>query len=150
VERWRRRQIDFLESAVQSNPERQSEAMALLRSWAAERGLSASETDYVARTPQRQTLRFSQSGDPTVEALYRTHWVSQALSGKKRERIAEKASRAPDLVVVQPLNHEWKCHRCGGTGSLLMMEDPGPAALVALVSLISRSCQRATRCCRGG
>jgi hypothetical protein len=129
VERWRRRQIDFLESAVRSNPERLSEAMKLLRSWAAERDFSASETDYIARTPQRQMLRFSESGAPTVEALYRTHWVSQALSEKKRERIAQKASQAPDLVVVQPLNHEWKCHCCGGTGSLLMMEDPGPACL---------------------
>jgi hypothetical protein len=91
--------------------------------------LSASQTHYVARTPQRQTLRFSRSGDPTIEALYRTHWVSQQLSEKKRERLAEKASRAPDLVVIQPLNHEWTCHRCGGTGGLLMMEDPGPACL---------------------
>jgi hypothetical protein len=129
VERWRRRQIDFLESAVESKPERLSEAMMLLRSWVAERGLSASETDYVARTPQRQPLRFSQSGDLTTEALYRTHWISPALPEKKREQLAEKASRAPELVVVQPLNHEWKCHRCGGTGSLLMMEDPGPACL---------------------
>jgi hypothetical protein len=129
VERWRRRQIDCLEHAVRTNPLRISEAVTLLRSWAGERGLSATETHYVARTPQRQTLRFTQSGDPTIEALYRTHWVSQQLSEKKRERLAEKASRAPDLVVVQPLNHEWACHRCGATGSLLMMEDPGPACL---------------------
>ena len=40
-----------------------------------------------------------------------------------------KASRAPDLVVIQPLNREWKCHRCGKTGDLLMMENPGPACL---------------------
>jgi hypothetical protein len=129
VERWRRRQIDFLERAVRSNLPRISEAMKLFRSWARERNLSASQTHYVARTPQRQTLRFSRSGDPTIEALYRTHWVSQQLSEKKRERLAEKASRAPDLVVIQPLNHEWTCHRCGGTGGLLMMEDPGPACL---------------------
>jgi hypothetical protein len=129
MERWRRRQIDSLEQAVQTNPVRVSEAMTLLRSWAGERGLSASEAQYVARTPQRQTLRFSRSGDPTIEALYRTHWVSPVLSEKKRERLAEKASRAPDLVVVQPLNSEWTCHRCGATDDLLMMEDPGPACL---------------------
>jgi hypothetical protein len=44
-----------------------------------------------------------------------------------RERLAEKASHAPELVVIQPLNTEWTCHRCGGTGDLLMMEPPGPA-----------------------
>jgi hypothetical protein len=94
--------------------------------------LSASATSYIARRPQRETLRFSRSGDPTIEALYRTHWVSQELSERKRQRLAEKASRAPDLVVVQPLNREWKCHRCGKTGDLLMMENPGPACLACV------------------
>lgn len=64
VERWRRGQIEFLERVVQSNLSRISEAMKLFRSWATGRGLSASETHYVARTPRRQTLRFSRSGDP--------------------------------------------------------------------------------------
>jgi hypothetical protein len=43
-------------------------------------------------------LRFSRSGNPNIEAAYRTHWVSPKLSEKKRERLAEKASRAPDPV----------------------------------------------------
>ncbi len=129
LEQWRRGQVDYLERTVQTNLSRISEAMKLFRSWAAERGLSASETSYVARSPRRQTLRFSKSGDPAIEALYRTHWVSQELSERKRQRLAEKASRAPELVVIQPLNREWKCHRCGKTGDLLLMENPGPACL---------------------
>ncbi|UWU91659.1 hypothetical protein [Bradyrhizobium sp. CB1015] len=55
--------------------------------------------------------------------------MSPQLSEAKRERLAEKASRAPELVVIQPLNTEWTCHRCGATGGLLMMEPPGPACL---------------------
>jgi hypothetical protein len=129
VERWRRGQIECLEEVVRTNLPRISEAMKLFRSWATARGLFASETAYVDRTPRRQTLRFSRSGNPAIEASYRTHWVSPELSEKKRERLAEKASRAPELVVVQPLNTEWKCHRCGGTGDFLMMENPGPACL---------------------
>jgi hypothetical protein len=129
VERWRRGQIGCLEEVVRTNLPRISEAMRLFRSWAAAKGLSASETVYVARTVGRQRLRFSRSGNPAIEASYRTHWVSPELSEKKRERLAEKASRAPELVVVQPLNAEWRCHRCGGTGDLLMMENPGPACL---------------------
>src|SRR5262249_55054401 len=74
VKRWRQGQIDCLEGAVQANLSRVSEAIKLFRSWAAKKGLFASETDYVARTPQRQTLRFSRSGNPTIERLYRTHW----------------------------------------------------------------------------
>jgi hypothetical protein len=129
VRRWRQGRIDCLEEAIQTNPSRILEALKLFGSWAAAKGLFASETHDVARTPQRQTLRFSVSGDQTIERLYRTSWVSSALPEAKRERLVEKANRAPDLVVVQPLNDEWTCHRCGGTGDLLMMENPGPACL---------------------
>ena len=129
VKRWRQGQIDYLEGVVRSNLSRISEAMKLFRSWAGGRGLYASETHYVARTPQRQALRFSKSGDPAIEQAYRTHWVSRELSEKKREHLAEKANRAPELVVIRPLNAEWTCHRCGGTGGLLIMENPGPACL---------------------
>jgi hypothetical protein len=132
VERWRRGQINCLEGVIQTNPSRISEAMRLLCSWAAERGLYASPAPYVARTPQRQTLRFSRSGEPGIEGLYRTHWVSPELSEKKRERLAEKAGREPELFVIQPLNTEWTCHRCGGTGDLLVMENRGPTCLRCL------------------
>ncbi len=129
LQRWRQGQIDCLESAIQTPLPHISEALTLFRSWAVNKGLSAGKTQYVARTPQRQTLRFSQSGDPAIERLYRTHWVSSELSPKQRERLEEKTSRAPDLVVIQPLNTEWVCHRCRGTGDLLVMEAPGPVCL---------------------
>jgi hypothetical protein len=90
VKRWQQGQIDCLEGVVQTNLPRISEAMKLFRSWATSKGLVASETDYVARTPQRPRLRFSRSGNPTIEKLYRTHWVSSELSERKRERLAEK------------------------------------------------------------
>jgi hypothetical protein len=127
--RWQQGQIDCLEEVMQTNPARLSEAMTLLQSWAAGKGLPASEARYVARTPQHQTLRFSRSGDPALERLFRTHWVSGELSEKQQDRLREKASRPPELVVIQPLNDAWTCHRCGGTGALLIMEPPGPACL---------------------
>ena len=128
--RWRLGQMDFLERAVQTNLPRISDAMKLFRSWAGSKGLLASETVYVARMPQRRALRFSKSGDPSIERLYRTHWVSPELSERKRERLKEKASKPPELVVIQPLNSEWACHRCGDVGGdLLIMEPPGPACL---------------------
>ena len=129
LEQWRRGQVDYLERTVQTNLSRISEAMKLFRSWASERNLSESPTNYVARGPQSQTLRFSRSGEPAIEARYRTHWVSPKLSEKKRERLIEEASRAPELVVVQPLKSDWACHRCGGSGDFLMMENPGSVCL---------------------
>ena len=129
VKRWQQGQIERLEDAIQVDPARLIEAIELLRAWASTRGLAASETAYVARTPQRQALRFSKSGDPALEQRYRTHWVSGALSEKKRERLAEKTSRPPELVVIQPLNDKWTCHRCSGSGDLLIMEKEGPSCL---------------------
>jgi hypothetical protein len=129
VKEWQQGRIDCLDSVIQVKPSRLSGALTLLRSWATGKGLIESETEYVARTPQRQTLRFCLSGNAALEKAYRTHWISSELPEKKRERLVEKANRAPDLVVIQPLSREWKCHRCGGTGGLLIMENPGPACL---------------------
>jgi hypothetical protein len=129
IKRWQQGQIEYLEEVVQTKLSRISEAMKLFRSWAAAKGLTPSETHYVARTPSRPTLRFSKSGNPAIEKLYRTHWISGELSQKKQERLVERAGRAPELLVIQPLNDTWKCHRCGGTGDLLIMEGPGPACL---------------------
>jgi hypothetical protein len=66
VRRWRQGQIDCLEEALQTNPSRISEAIKVFGSWASSKGLLASETDYVVRTPERQTLRFSRSGNPAI------------------------------------------------------------------------------------
>src|SRR5437016_375090 len=109
VKRWRQGQLDYLERAVQANLSRISEVIKLFGAWAGAKGLIPSETHYVAKTPVRQTLRFSKSGHPTIEKLYRTHWISPDLSANKRERLAEKASRAPELVVIQPLHGSWTC-----------------------------------------
>jgi hypothetical protein len=116
-----------------------------LRSWATAKGLLASPADYVDRTPQRRTLRFSRSGHSGIEAWYRTHWISPELNQAKRERLAEKVSRAPELVVVQPLKTEWTCHRRGGAGDLLMMESAGPACL-RCVGLDDLACKAYAAC----
>jgi hypothetical protein len=129
LKRWQQGRVEYLEGVVQTNLPRISEAMKLFRSWATAKGLTPSETSYIARTPLRQTLRFSKGGSPTIEKLYRTHWISGELSKKRQERLVERASRGPELLVIQPLSDTWKCHRCGGTGDLLIMESPGPACL---------------------
>jgi hypothetical protein len=59
-----------------------------------------------------------------MERAYRTHWLSRDLS----QRSVERQSRAPDLVVISPVN-DWTCTSCNGTGDLLFMEDPGPLCL---------------------
>lgn len=126
---WWQGRVPYLEGVVQAGLGKISTAMRALRRWAREEGLQPSETAYVARTRDRRTLRFSASGDASIERAYRTHWISPALSEAKRARVVEQAGRPPDLVVVAPLG-DWTCAGCEGTGSLLLMEDDAPLCLV--------------------
>lgn len=94
---WRQGRIDTLMEVVQADPARIAEALGLLRTWATRTGLIASETRYVARAVDHHELRFTPDGNPAVEQVFRTHWVSPALPEKKRERLTEKQSRPPEL-----------------------------------------------------
>ncbi|HYZ99863.1 MAG TPA: hypothetical protein VE575_13980, partial [Acidimicrobiales bacterium] len=102
VDRWRQGRVDYLERVVDANLSKISAAMATFRRWARDRDLQPSETAYVARTRDRRPLRFSKSGQAAIERAYRTHWVSRELSEAKRRGLAERQSRAPDLVVISP------------------------------------------------
>ena len=113
VDQWRLGRVDYLERVVNANLSKVSTAMDAFRRWARSEGLHPSETGYVARTRDHRRLQFSKSGNPRIEAADPTHWVSPTLSEAKRARLAEKQSRAPDLVVISPLK-EWICGECGG------------------------------------
>ena len=131
VDQWRQGRVDYLERQITANLSKISIAMAAFRHWAQkEAGLNPSETAYLSRSRDHRPLRFSKSGDPGIEAAYRTHWVSPELSEAKKARLAEDQGRAPDLVVISPLK-EWICTECAGTGGdLLFMEGDGPLCLV--------------------
>jgi len=128
---WRQGRLPNIESVVQAGPGKLSLAMEEFHKWALARGLKPSETEYVSRTRDRRALQFSRSGDPEIEKRYRTHYVSAELSEKKRERLAAKQSKAPDLVVIMPLG-EWKCPKCGEGGELGFMEDGAPHCLACV------------------
>ena len=125
---WRQGRVQCLERVVQASLPKLLTAMRAFRRWAQRRDLVPSETSYVARTRARRALRFSVSGAPEIERAYRTHWVSPELSAAKRERLAERQSRPPELVVISPLK-DWTCTTCSGTGDLLIMQDAGPVCL---------------------
>jgi hypothetical protein len=128
IDAWRQGRLPYLERAVQVNLSKLSTAMRLFHRWAREQGLKPSDATYVARTRDRRPLRFSKSGNAAIERAYRTHWISPDLSEAKRQRLIERQSKPPDLVVVSPL-HDWVCISCGGTGDLLLMQDDGPLCM---------------------
>jgi hypothetical protein len=128
VDDWRRGQVDHLERVAAVQPDRLATALEHLRRWAAGEGLEPSEVAYVAATRDRRPLRFTADGDQATERAWRTHWIRPDLSAAARERVTKRQSKAPDLVVIEPLN-EWTCTGCGGSGPYLFMEGPGPLCL---------------------
>jgi hypothetical protein len=97
---WRQGRTPYLEGVVTANLSKITTAMRCFRAWARRRGLKPSETAYVARARGRHALRFSESGNPSIERAYRTHWVSPQLSERRCERLAERQSRPPELVAI--------------------------------------------------
>jgi hypothetical protein len=128
VGQWRQGRVDSLEHALAVRPDKLAVAMDQLRGWAQARGLVPSQVAYLAATRDRRPLRFTERGDEEAEALYRTHWISPELSEPHRSRLTERQSRAPDLVVIEPLK-DFSCTSCGDTGPYLFMEGPGPLCL---------------------
>src|SRR5262245_50133706 len=123
VKRWRQGQVDYLERVVQTNLSRISEAMKLFRSWATAKGLIPSETSYVARTPSRQTLRFSKSGSPTIEQLYRTHWLFGRAFSEKAGALGREGEPCTGTGGDSPIERRMdmppvRWHRCDRAGSI--------------------------------
>ena len=132
VEDWRKGRIDFLERVIQGNLKKISFSMAAFRRWAEAKGLQPSETAYVCRTrTENRNLRFSGSGDPSIEKLYRTHFVSPELSEGKRKILKARLGRAPEAIVFQ-IVRDSRCSECGAElpkGNLLSMEGGQPLCL---------------------
>lgn len=95
---WRQGRVPYLERVVTANLNKISKAMRFFRAWARSRDLKPSETAYVARARGRSTLRFSKTGNPSIELAYRTHWVSPQLSERKRERLAERHGKPSEIA----------------------------------------------------
>jgi hypothetical protein len=132
VESWRKGRIDFLERVIQGNLKKISEAMSIFRNWAREKGLKPSETVYVTRNRNGTVnLRFSKSGDAGIERNYRTHYVSPALSEKKKEQLEKKVSQ-PAQPVVFEIVRDSACSECGAElakGNFLLMEGEQPLCM---------------------
>jgi hypothetical protein len=129
VDDWRQGRVVTLERLLPVHDDKLAEFMEYLQRWAAAKGLKRTETEYVAATRDRRTLRFTDEGGPAAELAWRTHWVSFDLTDKQSERITQRQAAAPDLVVIQPAK-DFTCAECGETGGdLLIMDDAGPLCM---------------------
>jgi hypothetical protein len=128
VDAWRRGRVECLEQVAPVRPDKLAAVLQCLRDWAAGAGQTPTEAAYLAATRDRRPLRFTADGDPATERTWRTHWVRHDLSDAARQRVAKAQSKAPDLVVVEPLR-QWTCCGCGGSGPLLLMEEGEPLCM---------------------
>ncbi len=132
VQSWRRGRIEVLDSMIQANPNKVALALALFCEWALEKGLKPSETPYVRSGPAGVVnLQFSDAGNPAMDKIYRTHFVSPSLSPGEKEKLETKLAAPPQPVVFQVLRDS-TCSACGvaiGRDGLLMMEAERPLCL---------------------
>jgi hypothetical protein len=128
VDEWRQGRLSCLEEVLTARPDRLAAVLEHLGRWAEARGLRPSEIPYVSAARDRRPLRFTAAGEETVERAFRTHWISPDLSEARLNRLIERQSKAPDLVVVVPLK-EWTCTGCHGTGEFHLLDDDRPICL---------------------
>ena len=132
VEQWRKGRIDFLEREIPANPKKVSLALATFREWAEAKGLKPAETKYV-RTGRMGAvdLQFTASGDPSTEAIYRTHYLSPELTENKQTQLQQKLEKPNGLVVFEVLRPS-TCAECGAgieKNDMLLMDGEHPYCL---------------------
>lgn len=128
---WRHGRIEFLEGSIQGSPEKIARSISLFREWAQVKGLEPSEARYTrAARGGSVELRFGAACDPAIEKLYLTRYISPALSGRRREAVEQRLSKA-DPVVFDILR-ESQCSECGAElekGGFLFMDAEKPLCL---------------------
>ncbi|MEO8663521.1 MAG: DUF2293 domain-containing protein [Bryobacteraceae bacterium] len=129
---WRKGQTNSLEESIQAKPTKVVSALDLFHRWAQSKGLQPSEASYVCQDRNGvRNLQFTRSGDPVLEAAYRTHYISPALSERKRQSLQERLSKpAPPVVFLIVKDSE--CSECGvelPRDSFLSMDGGQPLCL---------------------
>lgn len=125
VDTWRQGRAATLAELAAVDDSRLLDAAAALGEWARSKGLRPVETPYLSGGRDRRELRFTTSGE---QGSFKVHWISPDLSDTRVKQLTERQSKAPDLVVVSPLE-PWKCAVCGDTGPYLITEDDRPLCL---------------------
>jgi hypothetical protein len=104
-ERWRFRQVPYLEKVLTGSLNKFQFLLRTLRSHAREElGLTPSRTVYTSwGKGRRQPLRFSKSANPYIEELYSTHYVSRRLKQAKAKHLdATEPDPEPRLASSPP------------------------------------------------
>jgi hypothetical protein len=129
VENWRQGRLDSLDRLLPVDAGKLGDVLEYARGWVAANGLRQCEASYIAATRDRRPLRFVAGATEDAERAWHIQWMSPDLTEEQAQRVTEKQSAPPDLVVVQPLK-DFTCTECGEEdGSLLIMDAGGPLCM---------------------
>ena len=103
IEDWRFGRIPYLERVVAGNLSKLSLIGREIRRVARAHGLKPSVTVYRkwGKGPKR-TLRFSRSGEPSVEQAYATHWLSKRGRAQSLRRESAARGQPPAEIHSRP------------------------------------------------
>jgi hypothetical protein len=92
-ERWRFRQVPFLERVLHDNLAQLNVMLRAVQTNSARGHMKASWTAYMSRGKgKRQPLRFSKSGDPNLERAYATHYLLSRAAPAPNQALASTDS----------------------------------------------------------
>lgn len=119
-----------LEPHIQCGAEKLAEVYRVFAQWAEVKGLKTVEAEYSRRgVGGVVALQVTVDGNDERERFFRTHYASADLSEKKAERLQQKLTKAPDLVVFITVADDAKCSECGveiTPGEFLFLEQQQP------------------------
>src|ERR1035437_5673042 len=132
VDSWRKGRIDFLESEIQGTPNKISSSIAIFLVGRRKRASSQVKPAMCDLPgPEPCLCSFSAAAPPHIERIFRTHYVSPALSEHKQQKLQKKLEKAPQPVVFLNLR-DAECSECGAEiaqGAMLLMEADQPLCL---------------------
>jgi len=115
-----------IEARIQCGAEKLADVYRFFAEWAVEKGLKTIEAEYSRRSVNGvEALPLTADGNEERESFYRTHYAPAELSEKKSERLQQKLTKAPDLVVFVTTSDDAKCSECGDEippGEFLFLE----------------------------
>ncbi len=132
VNDWRKGAPQYtpIEPRIQCGAAKLAEVYRLFAEWAAAKGMKTVEAEYSRRgVGGVAALQVTADGNDERERFFRTHYASAELSEKKTERLQQKLTKAPDLVVFITVADDAKCSECGveiTPGEFLFLEQQQP------------------------
>lgn len=122
-----------IEPHIQCGMAKLAEVYRVFAEWGAAKGLRTMEAEYSRRGLNGvEALQVTVDGSDERERFFRTHYTSGGLSEKKSERLQQKLTKAPELIVFVTVADDARCSECGveiAPGEFLFLEKQQPLCM---------------------